>query len=114
MSYSVGHRNDLDLALLWLWYRLAATAPTWLLAWELPYAIGVALKRQKEKRKEKKGKKKKRSLQTINAGEDVEKREPSFTVGGNVRMENGMDIPQKTEYITIQQSHSWASIQRKP
>ena len=24
-----------------------------------------------------------KSLQTINAGEDVEKREPSYTVGGN-------------------------------
>ena len=29
-------------------------------------------------------KKKKKNLQTINAGEDVEKREPSCTVGGNV------------------------------
>jgi len=27
--------------------------------------------------------KKKKSLQTINAGEGVEKREPSYTVGGN-------------------------------
>ena len=26
----------------------------------------------------------KKSLQTINAGEDVEKREPSYSVGGNV------------------------------
>ena len=30
-----------DLALLWLWYRLAATAPVWPLAWEPPYAVGV-------------------------------------------------------------------------
>ena len=29
-------------------------------------------------------KKPKQNLQTINAGEDVEKREPSCTVGGNV------------------------------
>ena len=27
-----------DPALLWLWYRSAATAPTGLLAWEPPYA----------------------------------------------------------------------------
>ena len=31
----------------------------------------------------KKSTKKKKSLQTINAGEGVEKREPSYTVGGN-------------------------------
>ena len=30
------------------------------------------------------GQKKKKSLQIINAGESVEKREPSYTVGGNV------------------------------
>ena len=31
--------------LLWLWSRLAATALIRLLAWEPPYAAGVALKR---------------------------------------------------------------------
>ena len=31
--------------------RSAATAPIWSLAQELPYAVGVALKRQKEKKK---------------------------------------------------------------
>ena len=31
---------------------------------------------------------KKKSLQTVNAGEDVEKREPSYTVGGNVKWYN--------------------------
>ena len=29
--------------------RLAAAAPIWPLAWELPYVMGVALKRQKKK-----------------------------------------------------------------
>ena len=29
--------------LLWLWYRPVATAPIELLAWEPPYAMGVAL-----------------------------------------------------------------------
>jgi len=40
--------------MLWLWYRLAATAPIQLLAWEPPYAAGVALKRQKDQKKKKK------------------------------------------------------------
>ena len=37
-----------DLVLLW--HRLAAAAPIQTLAWELPYATGVALKRKKRKR----------------------------------------------------------------
>ena len=41
----VGHRRGSDLALLWLWYRPAAAAPILPLAWELPYAAGVALKK---------------------------------------------------------------------
>ena len=40
--------------MLLLWCRPAATAPFRLLAWESPYAAGMALKRQKTKRKEKK------------------------------------------------------------
>ena len=35
--------------LLWLWYRPAAAAPIQPLAWELPYAESVALKRHKNK-----------------------------------------------------------------
>ena len=38
-----------DLVLLWLWCRLAATAPNGPQAWEPPYALGAALKRQKTK-----------------------------------------------------------------
>ena len=34
-----------------------------------------------------------KSLQAINAGEDVEKREPSYTVGGKATMEKSMEIP---------------------
>ena len=44
----VGHRRSSDLALLWLWRRLAATGPIRPLAWEPSYAVGVVLKRQKE------------------------------------------------------------------
>ena len=47
MSYSVGRRHSSDLVLLWLWCRLAATAPIKPLAWESSCALGVALKRQK-------------------------------------------------------------------
>ena len=36
-----------DLALLWLWHRLAAAAPIRTLAWELLYAACAALKKKK-------------------------------------------------------------------
>ena len=56
MSCGVGQGHGLDPTLLWLWWRLAATAPIQPLGWELPYATGVALnKRQKKKKKNKKG-----------------------------------------------------------
>ena len=48
MSCGVGQRHGLDLALLWLWHRSAPAAPIRPLAWELPYAVGAAL-RQKER-----------------------------------------------------------------
>ena len=44
MSYGVGCRHGVDLALLWLWSRPAVVAPIPPLAWELPYAVGVAIK----------------------------------------------------------------------
>ena len=54
MNCGIGHRHGSDLA-LWLWCRLAATAPIRPLAWEPPYAMGVALeKTKKEKKKTKK------------------------------------------------------------
>ena len=37
--------------LLWLWHRPVATSPIRPLAWEPPYAAGVALKSKKEKNK---------------------------------------------------------------
>ena len=58
MSCGIGHRRCLDPALLWLWCRLAATAPIRHLAWEPPYAAGVALKDEKTKTKQNKTKKK--------------------------------------------------------
>ena len=50
MSCGIGHRRGSDLALLWLWCRLAATALTGPLAQEPPYAEGVALKKDKKKK----------------------------------------------------------------
>ena len=54
MSCGVGCRRGSDLALLWLWHRLATTAPIRSLVWEPPYAVGAALKGQKAKKKKKK------------------------------------------------------------
>ena len=54
MSCGVGRRRGSDLALPWLWRRLAATALIRSLAWEPPYAAGAAqevAKRQKDKKK---------------------------------------------------------------
>ena len=51
MSCGVGYRHSLDPALLWL-CRPAATVPIQLLAWELPYAVGAALKKEQKKKRE--------------------------------------------------------------
>ena len=57
MSCSVGHRCGSDSMLLWLWRRLTAKVPIRLLAWEPPYATGVALKKKKKKKKKRREKK---------------------------------------------------------
>ena len=49
MSCGVGQRQGSDLALLLLWCRPEAAALMRPLAWELPHALGVALKRQKQR-----------------------------------------------------------------
>ena len=54
MSCGVGRRRSSDPALLWLWRRLATTAPIQQLACKPPYAAGVAqemAKRQKKKKR---------------------------------------------------------------
>ena len=43
VSCGVGRRRGSDPALLWLWCRPAAVALIQPLAWEPPYAVGVAL-----------------------------------------------------------------------
>jgi len=62
-----------------------------------------------------------KSLQTRNAREGVEQKESSYTVSGNVNWYNCYGVKYggsfknlKIELHIIQQSHSWANIQRKP
>ena len=48
MSCGVGCRGSSDLAWLWLWLWLAVAALIGPLAWEPPYAVGVAIKSKKK------------------------------------------------------------------
>ena len=50
-SSSVAHRYGLDPAFLWLWCRPSAVALIRPPAWEPPYAVGAALKRQNKQTK---------------------------------------------------------------
>ena len=54
-----------DLVLLLLWHRPAATALIRPLAWEPPYAVGVALRKTKKKKKKERKKKEKETFQYI-------------------------------------------------
>ena len=60
-------------------------------------------------------KKKKKSLQIINTGEGMEKREPSYTVGGNVCLFShfGKQYGGSSENYTILKVLSWAYIHKK-
>ena len=49
MSSGVGRSHGLGPVLLWLWRRLVAIALIGPLAWEPPYAAGVALKTHTQK-----------------------------------------------------------------
>ena len=53
MSCGVGHRCGSDPTLLWLWRRLAATAPIPPLAWEPPMPWEQPKKWQKRQKKKK-------------------------------------------------------------
>ena len=50
MSCGVGRFYGLDLALLWLWGRLVGAALIRPLAWEPPYAMGMALEKTKRQK----------------------------------------------------------------
>ena len=54
MSCGVGDRRGSDPVLLWLWHRLASTAPIRPLAWETPYAAGSGPRKGKKTKKNKK------------------------------------------------------------
>ena len=49
MRCGVGHRHGLDLGLLWLWYSPVAAALIRPLSWELPCAMGAALRSKNKK-----------------------------------------------------------------
>ena len=49
VSCGVGGRGSSDPELLWLWYRPAAAALIWPLAWEPPYAKGATLKKAEKR-----------------------------------------------------------------
>ena len=51
MIWGIGCRRGSDPALLWLWHKLAAVAPTGPLAWEAPYTTGAGLRSKKKKKK---------------------------------------------------------------
>ena len=51
MSCGVGHRHCSDPAVLWLWLWLAAVAPIWPMAWELPMSQVCPKKNSKKKKK---------------------------------------------------------------
>ena len=51
VSCGVGHGRGTDSELLWLWCRPVAIALIRPLAWEFPYATGVAKKRKEKYKK---------------------------------------------------------------
>ena len=53
VSCGVGCRRDLDLALLWLWHRLAAIAPIGPLVWNLHMPQCGPKKTKKKREREK-------------------------------------------------------------
>ena len=66
MSCGVGRRRGSDLALVWLWRRLEATAPIRPLAWEPPHAAGAAQEMAKDKKNKIKLKLKNKKKKLIN------------------------------------------------
>ena len=71
MRRGVGRRRGSEPGLLWLWCRLAATAPIQPLAWEPPYAMCAALKKKKTKKKKKKKVKKENLYHSLSVSNGV-------------------------------------------
>ena len=75
MCHRCGHNNKKrerlkDPALLWLWCRLAAVAPIYPLAWEIPYAAGAALESKRKKRKTRRKKQRERREKRVDGGKN--------------------------------------------
>ena len=58
VSCGAGRRHSSDLVLLWLWRRPAPVALIRPLAWEPPYAAGVALEKGKKTKQQQQQKQK--------------------------------------------------------
>ena len=58
MTCAVGHRYGSNPEVLWLWCRLATSAPIRPLAWESPCATGSGPKKGKKTKKKERKKKK--------------------------------------------------------
>ena len=101
MSYGIGCRCSSDPELLWLWHWPADAAPIRPLAWELPYAAGVALKRRQQQQQQQQQKTRPTIIylsewlipvrtaiinKTTNnkSWQGCRKREDLYTLGGNV------------------------------
>ena len=65
MNCCLGRRRGSDLALLWLKCRPEATALMGPLAWEPPYAAGVALKKTKQQKQKHPQTNKQKRIQVI-------------------------------------------------
>ena len=93
MSCRVGCRRRLDPALLWLWHRPVATAPIRPLAWEPPYAVGLALEKNKQTKK-KQTKKKERK------GEELDMELLSTSYNTCKDLEEGQSFAERSRAIT--------------
>ena len=65
--------GGLDPTLLWLWHRLVAVALIGPLAWEPPYAMGVALEKGKKTKKKTKQQKQKLQKKKIDRLDPIKK-----------------------------------------
>ena len=63
MSCGLGHRCGSDPELLWLFCRQTALASVRPLAWEPPYAAGMALKKAKKQNKQTKNRENLKAIQ---------------------------------------------------
>ena len=108
LGSSVGRRCGSDLALLWLWCRPAAAAPVQPLAWELPYATGAALKKQKTKNKPLREGKQINTFKTLREGKQNMQRGRIY-FGGVPSWHHGLKI-QHCHYNSLGRCYGTCSI----